>query len=271
LRVAGEVAAGCAMKVLVPDSSWSREVRQVHAEYAQFASPDFAPNVYSWYTSRTRMVVDLVKKHAPGARTVLDIGCAQGTIAIELGKLGYAVIGNDIRDYYIEYARMLDDGAKVQFVCSNFLELDAPHRFDVVILTEVIEHIVDHKSFLRKIHDSLVPGGVFIVTTPNHGYFRESLPSYSELTMSEHREKQFSADGSDHFYLFKKSELIALAAKNSFDVLEHRYFLPFIQYGCFKSALLWKALPTSLMEKLSDIFDNNSSLCAQQYIVARST
>ena len=258
------------MRELNYDENWTPEIKKVHAEHKQFSSRHFAPNVYSWYGARTRMVVELIKKHAPMARTVLDIGCAQGTIAITLAELGYDVIGNDIREFYTEYAKMRDDKSCTKFVCSNFMEFNPPHRFDVIVLTEVIEHIVEHDKFLRKIHDCLVPGGVFLVTTPNHGYFRENLPSFSEISMIDNLDKQFSADGSDHFYLFRKDELVSLLGKNKFRLLEHRYFLSFIQYGFLKSGLLWRIFPMSIMEKISNMFTRYRTLCAQQCIVVRA-
>jgi 2-polyprenyl-6-hydroxyphenyl methylase/3-demethylubiquinone-9 3-methyltransferase len=251
------------------DSTWTQEIQEIHREHQQFAEPRAQPNVFSWYRARTRRIVGLLNEFAPAARRVLDIGCAQGTIAITLAESGYEVTANDIRSSYISYARMRDDNKRVNFIRENFLDYNPVDKFQAVIFTEVIEHIVDHSTFLRHILNCMSPGGILIVTTPNHGYIRQRLPSFSEVNLEENKDKQFSSHGSDHFYLFKKQELMGLLNEAGFEVIKHEYFLPFLQYGIFKLAVLWRILPASFMEAASGLFDNRNICCAQQLVVAR--
>ena len=44
--------------------------------------------------------------------------------------------------------------------------------FDVILSTDVIEHLYSPQSFLRNMHPHLKPGGVLLLTTPYHGYFK---------------------------------------------------------------------------------------------------
>jgi 2-polyprenyl-3-methyl-5-hydroxy-6-metoxy-1,4-benzoquinol methylase len=221
------------------DSNWPNDIQEIHREHRQFADSRVQPNVFSWYQARTKKIVRLIGELAPTAKRVLDIGCAQGTVAITLAEAGYEVTANDIRNSYITYARLRDNNKCVNFICKNFLDYDPVEKFQVVIFTEVIEHIVDHQTFLRHILSCMAPGGILIVTTPNHGYIRQPLPSFREINLEENKDKQFSSHGSDHFYLFKKSELIDLLNEVGFEVLAHEYFLPFLQYGILKLAVLW--------------------------------
>src|SRR5579859_138391 len=192
------------------DAAWSEEIQAIHREHRQFADPRVLPNAFSWYQARTRRIVALVNELAPPQSRILDVGCAQGSVAITLAEAGYDVTANDIRNSYISYAQLRDNNKRVKFICNNFLDYHPVEKFRVVVFTEVIEHIVDHATFLRHIWDSMVPGAILIVTTPNHGYIRQPLPSYTQVNLEENRERQFTSHGSDHFYLFKKSELIAL-------------------------------------------------------------
>jgi 2-polyprenyl-3-methyl-5-hydroxy-6-metoxy-1,4-benzoquinol methylase len=254
-------------EVAVLDPTWADDIKRVHHEHQQFVNGQ-QPHIVSWYVERTEMVATLIHECAPNAKTVLDIGCAQGTIAIRLSEAGYEVTGNDIRPYYLAYARLRDDSPrKVDFVCANFLDYQPAKPFDAVVLTEVIEHVVDHAEFVRHIRECLAPGGILIVTTPNYDFIRQPLPSYSEVSMTENADKAFTADGSDHFYLFRKSELLDILEREGFKSLTHRYFLPFIQYGSFKLRWLWRILPKRLMEAVSRPFDNSRLLCAQQVAV----
>ena len=257
------------MREVAMDPAWGAVLRKVHEEHQQFVNPGIRPNVFSWYHARTRMVAALIRQHAPEAVDILDIGCAQGSVSIAMGEMGYRVTGNDIREYYLSYAKLRDDKNVVKFVCANFLDFPAEEKFDAVVFTEVIEHIVDHRVFLRHMFSCMRPRAVAVITTPNHGYFKQPLPSFAELDLREHVDKQFSADGSDHFYLFTKEELINLMKECGFEIVEHRYFLPFLQFGVFRLGSLWKIFPPRLMERVSSWFDGSNAFCAQQCIVIR--
>ena len=257
------------MRELELDPSWPDEIKNIHAEHRLFADPRIRPNTYSWYWQRTNDILALVERELPKGSSVLDIGCAQGTIAICLAEHGYRVTGNDIRSEYLSYARMRDNRDSVCFVVANFEEYRTSEPFDAIVFTEVIEHVVDHQPFLKNIWACLKPGGLIIVTTPNHDYFRETLPSYSEVNLLENKHREFTAHGSDHFYLFRKEELNNLISSCGFEIIEHRYFLPFLQFGVFKLHLLWFVFPMRFMEWLSRRFDGSRLLCAQQIILAR--
>ena len=257
------------MREVTLDPAWRPDLRKVHEEHQQFVDPGMRPNVFSWYHARTRMVAELIRQYAPNAARVLDVGCAQGSVSIALGELGYQVTGNDIRDYYLSYAKLRDDRNVVNFICANFLDFSPDEQFDAVVFTEVIEHIVDHRVFLRHMLACMRPGAIAVITTPNHGYFKQALPSFAELDLREHVDKQFSADGSDHFYLFTQQELINLMRECGFEVVEHRYFLPFLQFGAFRLSVLWKIFPAPMMEKASSWFDRKNLFCAQQCVVVR--
>jgi 2-polyprenyl-3-methyl-5-hydroxy-6-metoxy-1,4-benzoquinol methylase len=257
------------MKIAAFDAAWPDAVKQVHLEHQQFEDPSVAPNIYSWYWQRLRFLSERLERFAPQARRILDIGCAQGSLAIHLGEKGLEVTGNDIRDSYIQYAKLRDDRGCVDFQVGNFVTAGYREQFDAVFFTEVIEHLVDHDEFLQKIRDALKPGGALFVTTPNQEYFRERLPSFTQIDLAANKSREFSAHGEDHFYLFKKNELIDLFERNRFSVLHHEYFLPFLQHGPLKMSLLWRVFPRSLMEAVSRPFDGINRLCAQQCLIVQ--
>jgi 2-polyprenyl-6-hydroxyphenyl methylase/3-demethylubiquinone-9 3-methyltransferase len=104
---------------------------------------------------------------------VLDIGCSQGINAILLGREGKKVDGIDISHESVEYAKTElgkehpSVQASVSFKVSNFMtDQDIDTNYDTILLTEVLEHISDPDSFLRKTVSHLKPGGRLIVTVP---------------------------------------------------------------------------------------------------------
>ncbi len=73
--------------------------------------------------------------------------------------------------------------------------------WDVVISTEVIEHLYSPRIFARRIHELLKPGGALIVSTPYHGYLKNVA-----LAMSGALDAHFTAlwdGGHIKFWSFK--------------------------------------------------------------------
>ena len=58
-------------------------------------------------------------------------------------------------------------------------------QVDVIVSTEVIEHLYDPRGFLRNAHRLLKPTGTLVLTTPYHGYLKNVLLSLTGK-MDEH-------------------------------------------------------------------------------------
>jgi 2-polyprenyl-3-methyl-5-hydroxy-6-metoxy-1,4-benzoquinol methylase len=110
---------------------------------------------------------DLVKV-SPG--TVLDVGCAVGFMSSVVSQLGFAV-------HCLDAARNIDDQVirtfNLKFSECNVESKIIPYpdnTFDVVILTEVLEHFNYNPLVpLKEIRRVLKPGGRLFLTTPNIG------------------------------------------------------------------------------------------------------
>ncbi|WP_165971012.1 methyltransferase domain-containing protein [Peribacillus frigoritolerans] len=124
------------------------------------------------FSKKTRERINWIVTHVQGSK-VLDIGCSQGINAILLGREGKKVDGIDISHDSIEYAKTElgkehpSVQAAVSFKVSNFMtDHDIDTDYDTILLTEVLEHISDPDSFLKKTLSHLKPGGRLIVTVP---------------------------------------------------------------------------------------------------------
>ena len=116
------------------------------------------------YLKRLRFVHEHAS--AISAQTVLDIGCGNGSqLAIPLGQLGYRVTGIDPHKASIERAQMHGTG---NFICGFSHDLPTCN-FDVVIISEVLEHLHDPQCLLADSLRFIAPNGILIVTVPN-GY-----------------------------------------------------------------------------------------------------
>jgi 2-polyprenyl-3-methyl-5-hydroxy-6-metoxy-1,4-benzoquinol methylase len=101
---------------------------------------------------------------------ILDVGCGAGFLLRALEMAGYRHLWGVERDehQYGEARRRLEHTQLVQQDALEFLS-GSGQRFDVIFLYDVIEHITRERivPLLRGAHQSLHPGGMLIIRTPN--------------------------------------------------------------------------------------------------------
>jgi SAM-dependent methyltransferase len=123
-------------------------------------------------------VLRLAGDPEPGTR-VLDVGCGNGFTCGEFLKRGCAVVGIDLSKEGIDLARGTYPGARFERMGSDVDILsqlgEAP--FDIVVSTEVVEHLYAPREWARGCYAALKPTGTFICTTPYHGYPKNLLIS----------------------------------------------------------------------------------------------
>jgi SAM-dependent methyltransferase len=126
------------------------------------------------YTKRLRFVKEAITSEypgrPPGSIRVLDVGCGNGSLmAIPLARFGFELTGIDLHRPSIEHAQRLASAMpNARFMEATVTDLVAPH-FDVIILSEVLEHVSDPEALLLDSLRHLKPLGIAVVTVPN-GY-----------------------------------------------------------------------------------------------------
>ena len=105
---------------------------------------------------------------------VLDVGCGNGFVCGEFIRLGYSVVGIDLSEQGVAHARRAHPQGRFEVVAADDALLatleEAP--FDLVVSTEVLEHVYAPRVLARACFTALKPGGRFICTTPYHGYLK---------------------------------------------------------------------------------------------------
>lgn len=136
------------------------------------------------YAKRLRFVREAVREAFPQRAThsirVLDVGCGNGSqLALPLVKRdGFNLTGIDTDRRSIEHAVQLSiEQANARFLCGRVEDLSHEKPFDVVILSEVLEHLERPVELLGESARLMDANGILIVTVPN-GYGEFEIDSW---------------------------------------------------------------------------------------------
>lgn len=111
------------------------------------------------------VVKALRDNHIEQGAKILEIGSGLGYLTYACNKTGYICEGLDYSETAVDFARNFFGGTHTQGKIEDFSK-NHEDIYDVVIATEVIEHVVDPKIFIEDSLKVLKPGGVLILTTP---------------------------------------------------------------------------------------------------------
>jgi len=131
--------------------------------YPERIVPDeTAPGILALHLKR----YEFARPHCVDAQ-VLDAGCGVGYGSAYLAKVAARVVGVDVSEEAIEYARHRYRSPNLEFVVGDLLALElADASFDVVCSFETIEHVEDVERYLAEISRVLRADGIFAVSTP---------------------------------------------------------------------------------------------------------
>ncbi len=125
----------------------------------------------------------------PGMQ-ILDLGCGPGMYTEKLAEEGHQVTGMDISENSIEYARSqaMKNNLEIEYICQNYLNLDIHNRYDLIIMIYTDFGVLipsDRNILLRKVHNALAPGGIFIFDVINDRNLEEKFQEEKAWTVNE--------------------------------------------------------------------------------------
>jgi 2-polyprenyl-3-methyl-5-hydroxy-6-metoxy-1,4-benzoquinol methylase len=144
---------------------------------------------------------------------IIEVGCGLGYLTYALRQEGYNATGLDISQ------NAIDDAVKnfgKHYICADVTEYAVQHKasYDVVILSEVIEHIDAPVDFLKSLADLLTANvGQILLSTPNKTVFPANIVWNTDLPPI-------------HLWWFSENSMHYIASKINADVL----FVDFTDY-----------------------------------------
>ena len=163
----------------------SRDLSDVRAYYDRLAPRLVAVEGRNWHLqSRMSLVLETIDGWArPGGR-VLDVGCGTGFLLEQLAGRGFSGVGIDLSPESIAHARERLEalGAADRLDARLGSAYEPPEgEYDLITVTDVLEHLEDPRRCLRALRERLAPAGLVVVSTPN----RRSLPG-ARRWLAEH-------------------------------------------------------------------------------------
>ena len=151
-------------------------------------------------------------------RTILDLGCGNGAFTALLASKGFEVIGCDISKTGIIIAK--EQYPNISW-CEHNLQHPLPkeyqEKFDAVISVEVIEHLLLPRQLIKNANFALKPNGLFIITTPYHGYLKNLARALTnQFDNHWHPLRDFG-----HIKFFSKKTIIALFKEFNFSNIQY--------------------------------------------------
>ncbi|MCU1594806.1 MAG: SAM-dependent methyltransferase [Frankiales bacterium] len=140
---------------------------------------------------RYQLVAEQVRRHVTGAADVLDLGCGAALVADRLADLPLRYVGLDYGGHHIETAARRHAAGAPGLLQASFVRSDAEHlpftdaSFDVVVWSEVIEHLMRPELAVWEVARVLRPGGVLVMTTNNASEMPLRFPLSDPLAFLE--------------------------------------------------------------------------------------
>ncbi|MBI5467364.1 MAG: methyltransferase domain-containing protein [Candidatus Kerfeldbacteria bacterium] len=167
---------------------------------------------------------DLRISPLPVGGSVLDIGFGFGDTIINFSKAGFTTYALDNSQELLDglTSRVAKENVKMTILKAEATNIPLPdNTLDLVILTEVLEHVVPYEQLVDEIRRVLKPGGYLIL----------SVPTYSTEKIYTFLNKDYPKNAT-HVNLFKKSYLKSMFAAHQFQVVK-------VKNENFRPALYW--------------------------------
>jgi ubiquinone/menaquinone biosynthesis C-methylase UbiE len=160
-----------------------------------------------WFVSRRDIIARLLKRlNIKKDQKILDVGCSGGSLLEFLMSQGFTnIFGIDISDKAIAVCktRGLNDVLVSQGEATNFND----NQFDVIIASDILEHIKEDRRALQEWQRILKPGGMLIIFVPAFNFL-----------WSQHDEINF------HFRRYTRKSLLKKIAELHFTIKKSSYW-----------------------------------------------
>ncbi|MGC7405612.1 methyltransferase domain-containing protein [Pandoraea pneumonica] len=132
-----------------------------------------------WFRARGRLITWALAKYAPHMRSLLEIGCGTGYILTQVASAfpKAKLLGSEMFSTGLRFAA--SRLPSVDFVQMDARDIPFEDEFDAIGAFDVIEHIEMDTVVLQQMYRALKPGGIMLLTVPQHQWLWSQVDEYS--------------------------------------------------------------------------------------------
>lgn len=174
-------------------------------------------------------IYNFIKSSSP--KSICDIGCGNGSLLRQISELGeFKLYGIEADSEGSKIASLQCPKARIYNISTEDTPPAELSNIDLVISTEVIEHLFRPASLLEFAHKALAPSGKLIISTPYHGYLKNLA-----ISLANGWDKHFTVHWTGgHIKFFSRKTLQSMLSENRF--CAERFI------GTGRLPFLWKSM-----------------------------
>jgi SAM-dependent methyltransferase len=150
---------------------------------------------------------------------ILDVGCFTGDLMARLAARGADVYGLELQPEAVEIAQEKMPGRVFKADVDGSAFPEGP--YDTIMMSGVIEHVIDPAKFVSRAHSLLVPNGRLLLQTPD-------ASSVLALIMRSHWPPLAPIE---HIHLFSRSAMRKLLHSSGFSDVQFRIHIKTLPVG----------------------------------------
>jgi len=132
-----------------------------------------------WFRSRNRLLAWAFRKYFSGAGNFFEVGCGTGFVMSGFQReFPDLVLGGG--DIFVEGLLFAQQRlGSVSLIQMDALSIPFEDEFDVMGLFDVLEHIDEDETALKRVYRAIKPGGGVLITVPQHPALWSAIDDYS--------------------------------------------------------------------------------------------
>jgi 2-polyprenyl-3-methyl-5-hydroxy-6-metoxy-1,4-benzoquinol methylase len=169
----------------------------------------------------TRSFIQLIS-NLENVHRICDLGCGNGYLTGRLAPLGYEVVGVDASETGLQIARQnyLNATFVQPFIDGMLCHNTGLGKFDLVVSSDVIEHLYYPADLVEAASTLLKPRGQLLIGTPYHGYLKNLV-----LSVTGKMDSHFSVlENGGHIKFFSVKTLSSLLTQHGFIDLHFTFY-----------------------------------------------
>jgi len=179
------------------------------------------------YSGTYEETVNLIKNYNKNIK-IIDLGCGKGTIVKKLRAIGFKnIVYCDIKDTFDRKVKLMDFNKKLKF---------KDNSFDLIISTEVIEHLENKYFFFREVKRILKKEGTLVFSSPNIANLPNKVVYFFKSRFIEFNDKELPHH-INPFFIWELPDFFKIEK-----ITYNRGFIPILRIPFIKNSLFGQTI-----------------------------